>query len=80
MDPGHLSVSTHYSTLPEVSKSGNTKFPGGYTPAIAAAGIVSFLRDEERWSKSELKELGRFIIEKSGGNAMGKRQYCQNQL
>lgn len=46
-------------------------FPG-ITPAIAAAGIVSFLRDEECWC--ELKELGRFIVEKSGGNAMGKRQ------
>lgn len=61
MDPSRLSVSTHYSTPPEVPKSGNTKFPGDYIPAIAAAGIVSFLRDEERWSESELKELGRFI-------------------
>ena len=74
MDPGHLSIPTQYSSPPEAPKSGNAKFPREYTPAIAAAGIVRFLRDEERWTDDELKELGQFIIEESGGNAVGKRQ------
>lgn len=74
MDPAHLSIPTQYSSPPEAPKSGNAKFPKNYTPAIAAAGIVSFLRDEECWPDHKLRELGRFIIEKSGGNAVGKRQ------
>lgn len=72
MDPSHLSIST--SSPPVVANSGNAKYPRDYTPAIAAEGIVSYLRDEEGWPKDKLKELGRFIIEKSGGNAVGKRQ------
>lgn len=72
MDTGHLSISP--SSPPVVPNSGNAKYPRDYTPAIAAEGIVSYLRDEEGWPKDKLKELGRFIIEKSGGNAVGKRQ------
>ena len=72
MDPSHFAIST--SSPPNAPQSGNAKSPRDFTPAIAAAGIVSFLRDERCWTNNELKELGRFIIEKSGGNAMGKRQ------
>ena len=68
--PDFLNAPSYY--VPQCIRC--AEHPADMTPAKAAAGIVSYFKDEHGWLDGQLKELAKYIIKQCGGSATEVKQ------